>query len=294
LPIDYRYHIGSFVAIFLALLLGILVGIGLAPNPDELDRAVADLKAEFREAREAREEEVKDLQEANRAYETLAKEAVSGLIADRLSGLRVAIILDHEFGRDPLPDTLRALMKQAGAVLTSTTTITREFVTLPVPVRQKVAQRLTLYPPPGVHFRTLIARALAEDLSRARPDLIHDLQATGLLRSSADSDYRVPADAVLLVGGPGSSLEASPERIDLPMIEEFGRLGVRVVGCEPSNASVSCIPLYRAKGIPTVDNADTLPGQLAIVLALAGADGHFGVSSTADRLIPDIPPCIAR
>jgi len=289
LPIDYRYHIGSFVAIFLALLLGILIGIGLAPNPEELDRVVAALKAEYLETRQTKEEELESLREANREYELLSREAVSGLVAGRLSDLNVAIVLDHEFGADPLPDRIRALMQQSAATFTPTTTITRDFVTLPASVRQQVARRLSLYPPPGVHFRTLIARAAAEDLVRGRSELILGLHSAGLLRSTADSSYDVPVDTVLLVGGPNVQQDASPERIDLPMIEEFTRLGVRVVGCEQRDAPISCIPIYKAKGIATIDNADTLAGRLSIVLALAGADGHFGVKDTADRFIPDIP-----
>lgn len=294
MPVDYRYHIGSFVAIFVALLLGILVGIGLAPNPEELERIVAGLRAEYEQTRQAREEELQELRELNRQYEMLAREAVAGLVSGRLAGKRVAIVLNHAFGRDPLPDHLRALMQQAGAELTSTTTITRDFVTLPPAVRQKVSQRLTLYPPPGVHFRSVIAQAIARDLARGSSDLILDLQSSGLLVSTADSDYRVRPDAVLLVGGPREPAAASPERIDLPIIEELVRQGVRVVGCEARDSPLSCIALYKAKGIPTVDNADTLAGRLAIVLALAGADGHFGVSETADRFLPEIPPGPAR
>ncbi len=287
--IDYRYHVGSFVAIFLALLLGILIGVGLAPNPEELARHVKDLKADYRETREAKEEELSALRQANSEYDALARKTVAATVYDCLSGKKVAIILDHHFGSDPLPDNLRALLKQAGATITSTTTVTRDFVTLPVAVRQKVAERLTLYPPPGVHFRTLIAERIAEDLARGRPELILDLHTSGLLRSSADSDYTVRPDAVLLVGGHASSQDASPERIDLPMIEQFTDLGLRVVGCEASEAPISCIPIYKAKGIPTVDNADTLAGRLAVVLALAGVDGHYGVKDTADEFLPEIP-----
>jgi hypothetical protein len=292
--IDYRYHLGSFVVVFVALLLGILIGIGLAPNPEELNRVVADLKVEYREAREAKEAELQALRETNREYDMLAREAVSALVRDRLSGRRIAVILDHELGGDGLAEDLRGLLKQAGASITSTTVITHDFVALPTEVRQKVAQRLSLYPPPGVHFRTLIAQAIAKDLANGQPELIRELHATGLLRSSADSDYKVAPEAALLVGGQDTASDASPERIDLPMIQELTTLGIRVVGCEPRDAPVSCISIYRASGIPTVDNADTAAGRLALVLALAGADGHFGVKETADRFLPDIPSSPGR
>jgi hypothetical protein len=288
-PIDYRYHIGSFVAIFVALLLGILIGVGLAPNPEELNRVVKDLKADYRAAREAKEVELRSLQEANREYDELARMTVAATVHGRLAGQRVAIILDHQFVRDTLPDNLRALLKQAGATITSTTIITSDFVTLPPEVRTHVSERLSLYPPPNVHFRTVIAEAIAKDLAEGRPDLILDLHASGLLQSATGSKYNQQPDAVLLVGGYGSSQEAAPERIDLPMIEKLTSLGVRVVGCEAREAPISCIPLYKTKGIPTVDDADTLAGRLSVVLALAGADGNFGVKDTRDYFLPKIP-----
>jgi len=292
--VDYRYHLGSFVAVFLALLLGILIGIGLAPNPEELNRVVAGLKADYQAAREAKEAELQALREANRESDMLLRDAVAALVRDRLAGRRVAIVVDHEFGRDALVDNLRGLLKHAGASITSTTIFTRDFVTLPTDMRDKVARRLSLYPPPGVYYRTLIAQAIAKDLVKGRPALLRELHAAGLLRSSADSDYTLPPQAVLIVGGCKSPAEASLERIDLPMIRELTSLGVRVVGCEARGMAVSCIPAYRASGISTVDNADTPAGRLAIVLTLAGAEGHFGVKETADRFLPDIPPSSAR
>ncbi len=286
MPIDYRYHIGSFVAIFVALLLGILVGIGLAPDPAYIDKAVAQLKQEFNEVQKTKDAELKALRQEKDQCDSLAKEAVAGVIRNRLQGRRVAIILDHDFGHEPVPDLLRALMKQAGATLVSTTTVTGDFVALPDPVQKKVAQRFNLNPPPGVHMRSLIAERMAGDLAQGQSDAISELQSLGLLKSSVDSNYDLPVDSVLLVGGAPTGAQASPERIDVPMIAELTRLGVHVVGCESSGAEQSSIPLYKSKGISTVDNADTLAGRMAIVLCLAGAKGHFGVKDTADRFLP--------
>jgi hypothetical protein len=38
-----------------------------------------------------------------------------------------------------------------------------------------------------------------------------------------------------------------------------------------------------------VDHADTPAGRLAIVLALTGADGNYGLKETADSFLPPIP-----
>ena len=45
--------------------------------------------------------------------------------------------------------------------------------------------------------------------------------------------------------------------------------------------------LLRARAA-SVDNVDQLAGKVALVLALDGADGNFGVKDTADSLLPDL------
>lgn len=289
MAISYRYHVGSLLAVFLALLLGVLIGIGLTSRPEEFEQTLADLQARTEEAARAHQQELDELRQQLREQETIAKAAVAAVIANRLAGKRVAVILNHQFGRDPLPDTIRATLAQAGATVTSITTITREFVTLPPDVRQEVGRRLLLYPPPGTHLRSVIADAIGRDLARGQPRLLQELVNIGLLRRSADSDYSRAVDAVVLVGGMQRADEASVDRIDLPLIDSLLRARVRVVGCEASTAPVSCIPAYASKGIATVDNADTLAGRMALVLAIAGANGRFGTKETAERLLPEIP-----
>ena len=290
MAISYRYHVGSLLAVFLALLLGVLVGIGLTSRPEEFEQRQAELDLKYEELQKAHEQDTANLQQQLREQETVSKEAVAAVIAGRLPGKRVAIILNHDFGRDRFPDALRALVTQSGAVLTSTTTITRDFVTLPAEVKEKVERRLLLYPPPGTHIRSLIAEAFAKDLARGRPALVSELVGAGLLRAGAGSDYSKAVDAVVVVGGLASSGQGAADRIDLPLIDALLKERVRVVACESTAAQVSCIPVYESAGIPTVDNADTLAGRMSLVLALAGAEGNFGVKETADRLLPQVPP----
>lgn len=287
MAIDYRYHLGSIVAIFVALLLGLLIGIGLAPRPEDFSEVVTGLKQEYQQTREERKEEIEQLKERLRESEAVGKEAVAAVVAGRLSGKRIALVMNHEL-RGELDETLRAALTQAGAKVVSTTTFTRDFIAMPEAVREKVSTQLLLYPPEGEPFRAVIARAIARDLATSQSKLINGLQVSGLLKSSAGSVYASGVEAVLLVGGMDSPSEAKPDEIDVPLIAELKRLGVRVVGAEARGAKVSCMPIYKAQNIPTVDNVDTLAGRLAVVLALDGVDGHFGVKETADRLVPDL------
>lgn len=289
MAIDYRYHLGSIVAIFVALLLGILIGIGLAPRPEDFTEIVSDLRKEYQDTRTQNQEELAQLSEELLESKAVGKEAVSAVIANRLSGKRIALVMSHDLGHQ-FADNLHALLTQAGATVVSTTTFTRAFIAMPESVRKKISAQLLLYPPQGTPFRSVIARAIARDLASSRSELITGLQKSGLLASSPGANHASGIDAVLLVGGMSRAADASPDQIDAPLIAELKRLGVRVVGCEARGATLSCIPVYKAQGIPTVDHVDTLAGRLAVIFALGGADGNFGVKETADRLLPAIQP----
>ncbi len=63
---------------------------------------------------------------------------------------------------------------------------------------------------------------------------------------------------------------------------------VRVVGAEREDTDPSSIEFFDEQGLATVDSIDQLPGKVALVLALDGADGNFGVKDTADSLLPDL------
>ena len=66
-------------------------------------------------------------------------------------------------------------------------------------------------------------------------------------------------------------------------------VGVPVVGVELSNTEPSQVPWYKSQGISSVDDLDTLAGQAALVYALAGSHGAYGIKSSADSLLPDGP-----
>jgi hypothetical protein len=97
---------------------------------------------------------------------------------------------------------------------------------------------------------------------------------------------------VVLVRQPPEGL--SPREADDAQIMEEGliegmrRSGVRVVGAEREDADSSSIEFFSDQQISTVDNVEQFPGRVALVFALEGADGNFGVKETADGLLPDL------
>ncbi len=129
-----------------------------------------------------------------------------------------------------------------------------------------------------------MARAVAFGNAR----IINSLESGGFVRMAGDASFNGRPDVVLVVGGSGSAAEIAPDAIDIPFMEELASLNVRVIGCEASTAKASCVPQYKACGVTTVDDLDSAAGRLATVLALGGAEGHFGTKDSADQLFPQI------
>jgi hypothetical protein len=60
------------------------------------------------------------------------------------------------------------------------------------------------------------------------------------------------------------------------------------VGVEAFEAAPSQVPFWQDRDIASVDDVDLAAGRLALVLALDGAQGNFGLKGTADGPIPEL------
>src|SRR5919108_2694610 len=90
---DLRYHVASLAAVFVALLIGILVGVAMSGKVDDAEKRslrsdVNRLNAQLDAAGERRA----NVEREQKAFATFVKKAYPALIADRLRGLRIAIV----------------------------------------------------------------------------------------------------------------------------------------------------------------------------------------------------------
>jgi hypothetical protein len=118
-----------------------------------------------------------------------------------------------------------------------------------------------------------------ELLSRVRGSLLSafDGQLTkldGLVVMRADPAGMSPAQA-----------EASAA-FESGLLNGVAAAGVPAVGVELRDTEPSQVSWYKGRNISSVDDLDRLAGQAALVYALAGHHGAFGVKSTADSLLP--------
>ncbi|HEX6971076.1 MAG TPA: copper transporter [Limnochordia bacterium] len=124
---DLRYHLASLVGVFLALGLGILIGLSLSDDgalSEEQAAMIASIETQLGLLRAQREQLSADLGEARRKIEALERfgEAVMPyLVAGRLSGARAALVIA---GRAAPPDEVAArvadALREAGGEVVAT------------------------------------------------------------------------------------------------------------------------------------------------------------------------------
>jgi hypothetical protein len=254
---DLRYHVISLISVFLALAIGVLLGIAMSDREiitDRLRSEVSGIQQQLDEQQQLLGERNEELSEQQRYLEGMSEV----MISDSLQGVNVAMIRGPWASEETAQDLQNAIISEAGADLTS-------FVRLPVP-------------------------ATIDDA--VDPETQYAEEARDVLGFGGDAET---PQVVIFVGGgelPPEVPEGSEETLQVAqsaMFEVLLESGVRVIATEPSITPRSEIPLFQDLGVTSVDNVDTEMGQASVVqLANSFEDGSYGTKPTASALFP--PP----
>ncbi len=111
-----------------------------------------------------------------------------------------------------------------------------------------------------------------------------------LSRSSGEGEGAI--DRVILVRTAPGELEADQaaqlEAFETGIVEGVRRSGLDAVAVERSDVDDSTIPFFQGHDVATVDDVDSNAGRVAMIFALLGASGDFGIKDTADALLPEL------
>ncbi|MGI9110730.1 MAG: copper transporter [Gaiellaceae bacterium] len=287
--LDFRYHAISLAAVFLALVIGILAGVGISgrgfvddAERDSLNRRIAELDGRVDSA----EERADDLERRQAAAQTFVESAYPVLADQRLEGASVAVLVVGSV--DPTLEWVRRALERSGGVLVRMRAVE-------VPVVSEVLDR-------SLSSNVVLDGYLGED---ELDDLGHELGRelvvggetplwdllTPELVGQREGDFDTPADALVVIR------QAEPQQGDSArfLAGFYGGLagsGKPVVGVELSRVLQSAIPAFQRSGLSTVDGIDTPLGALALILLLGGAEpGDYGIRDTAeDGILPEIEP----
>jgi len=133
------------------------------------------------------------------------------------------------------------------------------------------------------------------------PDLLQQLMTARFLAlrggSGSGQVVGVGDQAVVFLTGGAQDPSVDMKGFLMPMVSELVGTNRPVVAAETMDSSYPFVPLLRDDGsldnrLVTVDDADTVPGRVAVVLGLRdlllspGRGGDYGVKSGATALIP--------
>ena len=318
--VDFRYHVVSIVAVFLALGIGIVFGTTAINRAilNDLDRNVDRLTEEKRNLDTQR----RDLADMTADAEAWGKAVYPNLVAGVLSGEQVVVV-----SAPGAPRSVRdELVKQLGVAGATVTGRIRLSNALTDPSRgaelddlvvRELPQGLTL---PG-EGASAAQRAMAElayvvgieQQGQAPPASLTRVLAALRERGFIDVDGGdvVPArNVVVLLPGaaPSASPTPSPTATDqvpvgVHLVSSLARLTPRpaVVAAAPNGGSVNGTELEDVRAdsdlaeiVSTVDDVDLVYGHAALVLAIdqarRGGHGHYGNGVGAEAPIPTRSP----
>lgn len=277
-----RYHAASLAAVFVALAIGILIGIGL--SDDVVTAADKELEDSLRSDLGEKSSEVDDLTTQLGQQREFGDRAGPALVAGRLDREDVGLVELGEVSDDTTQPATSAV-EMAGGDVPSQATLSLP-PDLPA-IYSAAGGRFAVGKPDralAVELGTAIGRQLVGGgrlIEKVRDDLFE--------RFSGDLSK---VTRVVLVSQPADDLQADltgdGRAFELALLRGIDEKAFGTVGVERTATDPTTLGVFSNAGISTVDDIDRTPGQVATVFALLGAKGDFGVKNGATSLLPDL------
>ncbi|HYM63832.1 MAG TPA: copper transporter [Gaiellaceae bacterium] len=291
---DLRYHVASLAAIFLALAVGIILGVALSGKirgaEDFLSAGkIAQLEAQLDAERSRGSSEGDRLQ----AWEDLIDDAYPALMENRLVDRGYAIVF-----LGPVDGELRSAIEKAltDAGGTPVRLFAFELPVDPVSLNDFLESNETLSTYAG--DESALGRALGEELMEEGGTPVLDEVSSELVEERSGATIPAVDGAIVVRSWVPGSEDASPasERASETFVEGILQglqsASLPVVGVETSDveARSSAVPVFNDAGLSSVDDLDLPGGRLALALLLGGGEpGHYGVKDTAsDGVVPPV------
>ena len=285
---DLRYHVASLTAVFVALVIGILVGVAIASHTNFDRKLLEQQKADLQTQLDSQTARADQLAQAQRAAIALSQAAYPLVMANRLKGMRIGIVFVG-----PLDPRVRNLVQRALDDANAFPAARLRVLKLPV-------DTVALAAP-------LVARPkLAKLADPAKPEAIgHELglelvnggeaplwsALSGQLIAEQGGNARLPLDGVVIVRT-AEPQQGTTARFLRGFYNGLGAAAV-LVGAEQSGQSNSGLSMYRRNGISSVDDLELPVGRLALAALLAGAPpGHYGLQTGDTAVLPPIEPVV--
>jgi hypothetical protein len=319
--IDFRYHLVSIIAVFLALAIGIAVGaVEVSPHVASKLNSESQNAEKRNAALFAQNIQLKQQISADNAF---AQAASGSLLGHLLVGQKVVLVTAPGADTTTVKGISSALI-EAGATLTGTVAMAPQFFDTNPPTEDALTMTAGRLAPAGVGTADTAGAQISGQQAAAKviasaivdkpgPTPISTGQANRILTGFGDQGYLQvsntaggasnlsgPATLAVVVtpaSTPASASSLSPENLALVYLTHYlqqaGNAAVLAGSLQGSGAG-SAIDAVTSGGagvaVTTVDNADSVTGQIVVVQALGTMLDHPGLPATAYGVGPDAVP----
>jgi hypothetical protein len=287
---DLRYHAASLAAVFLALIIGILVGVGItrggfvsSAERGALNAQVADLRGQ----RDTARQQIIELEQEEQANQDFVEATYPALMADRLRDKKIVLVSVGAMDPAVRTHVIQAL-RDAGAPYPV------RIRSLKVPVDDRALDAAMGGHPALAQYRGSdrlpdLGKELATELVTGGKTPLWDSLSAELVEERVGGS-RTPADGVVVARSVKAQKDGTARFLQ-GLYSGLAGAGVPAVGVEVSGAVNSAIPAFERSSLSTVDSIENTPGRLALALLLAGGQaGNYGVETTAtDGVLPLVP-----
>jgi Copper transport outer membrane protein, MctB len=296
--VDFRYHLVSIVAVFLALAIGIVVG-ALALQPDLASGLKAALAAEAKANNElyAHNQQLRDQIAAD---ESFAQAAEGSLLRGLLAGQQVVLVLAPDADSTTVDGVTTALLK-SGAGVTGQVVLSQQFFDTGSANEQALKATATNLAPVGlaqpnsapveqISGQQAAARLIASAIvnkdgvatltAKASEQVLTGFGNAGFLQvKSGDGGSALPGQATMAVVVLPATVPPAKtsEPFNLALValaQDLQQAGKGALLAGPLKGSGPRSAIDAVRGgvdgvqLTTVDNAETVVGQIIVVQAL--------------------------
>jgi hypothetical protein len=310
--INFRYHVVSLTAVFLALAIGLVVGTAALNGPVS-ENLRNNLEA-LNKDNNVRREQVNQLNESVNRSQEFASQIAPGLLGGKLAGRKIAVVALP--GTEDHTEGVVKMLTVAGATITARVRMEDKFFD-PKTVNDLLFLVDELSQPSistanvplnsdGVETASAL---LALTLLQATPTSPTAEDVTAVLAAFAQPGYLTTedgatggAEAIVLVSGvPATDNEAAKKsRYALTMAEQLGKDPRMLVVAGDNAGEGNLVSGIRndptlVKQISTVDNVSTVQGQVATALVtvervVQNKVGQYGLATGATSIVPSAAP----
>jgi Copper transport outer membrane protein, MctB len=319
--IDFRYHLVSIVAVFLALAIGIVLGSTELQGPtyNFLNRTTAKLQTELNQATSQRDTAQQQASEG----ELYAQAIEPAVLHNLLTGQRLLIVTEPG-AQSSVVSGINSAAIEAGATVTGQINLAPKFFDTSATTQDSlnqttldVAQTASITLDPSATYQQQAAQMIASEILTTSPASPNGQPASDpganagtMLQAYAASQFlsttgqpATPATLAIVVTPQNAPSDGSADPLDqvlIPLVQELAAKSSATVvaGSSSGSGAGSPIAVLRsnnvASQVSTVDDADLVSGQTVAIQALAmllggGKAGSYGFAANGATAVAPSP-----